>query len=71
MLIMLCFVKKMKTPYEQSDHAASMGIKAAKNYAKVANSSCHALHMPSHIFIRLGDWKNSLESNLVSIKVTI
>ena len=65
------FVREMKTAYEQSDHAASMGIRAANNYAKVANSSCHALHMPSHIFMRLGDWRKSLESNSVSIKVTI
>ena len=65
------FVREMKTAYEQSDHAASMGIRAANNYAKVANSSCHALHMPSHIFMRLGDWRKSLESNSASIKVTL
>ena len=65
------FVRKMKMAYDESDHPALMGIRAANNYAKVANSSCHALHMPSHIFMRLGDWRKSLESNLLSIKVTI
>ena len=63
------FLREMKTAYDQRNHAASMGIRAAKNYPRVANSSCHALHMPSHIYMRIGDWSNSLESNLASIKV--
>ena len=63
------FLREMKTAYDQRNHAASMGIRAAKKYPRVANSSCHALHMPSHIYMRIGDWSNSLESNLASIKV--
>ena len=63
------FLREMKTAYDQRNHAASMGIRAAENYPRVANSSCHALHMPSHIYMRIGDWSNSLESNLASIKV--
>ena len=49
---------------------ASMGLDAARRYAKIAPSSPHALHMPSHIFIRLGLWQESIGSNLASIAST-
>ena len=65
------FINERIAPEEQEDHAASLGIKAAHDYLKVATSSCHGLHMPAHIFMRLGSWKMSLESNLLSIKVRI
>jgi hypothetical protein len=42
---------------------ASRGLDAARRYAKVAPSSPHALHMPSHIFTRLGLWQESIASN--------
>jgi hypothetical protein len=45
---------------------AAMALPAARAYAKVAPSSPHALHMPSHIFTRLGLWSESIESNLAS-----
>lgn len=45
---------------------ASLALPAARNYAKVAPSSPHALHMPSHIFTRLGLWEESIASNLDS-----
>ena len=45
---------------------ASLALPAARSYAKIAPSSPHALHMPSHIFTRLGLWKESIESNLAS-----
>ena len=45
---------------------ASMALPAARSYAKIAPSSPHALHMPSHIFTRLGLWNESIESNLAS-----
>ena len=63
------FLDQMVEVKDQTNHAAEFGIKAADKYPQVANSSCHALHMPSHVYIRLGDWKKSLESNLISIKV--
>ena len=63
------FLHKMIPSIEQKDHAASIGIRAAHKYPTVANSSCHALHMPSHIYLRLGNWSKSLESNLQSIEV--
>ena len=65
------FIHDMISPEEQTHHAAALGIKAAHDYLKIATSSCHGLHMPAHIFMRLGSWKMSLESNLLSIKVCI
>src|SRR5206468_9708496 len=47
---------------------ASLALPAARAYAKIAPSAPHALHMPSHIFTRLGMWKESIESNLASAK---
>ncbi len=41
-------------------------LPAARAYAKIAPSSPHALHMPSHIFTRLGYWQESIDSNLAS-----
>ncbi len=45
---------------------AHLGLDAARRYARIAPSSSHALHMPSHIFIRLGLWSESIASNLDS-----
>lgn len=45
---------------------ASLALSAARSYAKIAPSSPHALHMPSHIFTRLGLWHESIQSNLAS-----
>jgi hypothetical protein len=42
---------------------AGRGLVAARRYAKIAPSAPHALHMPSHIFTRLGLWQESVESN--------
>ena len=39
---------------------------AAKHYSQIAPDSPHALHMPSHIFTRLGLWDDSIASNLAS-----
>lgn len=45
---------------------ASRGLPAARAYAGIAPSAPHALHMPSHIFTRLGLWNDSIESNLAA-----
>lgn len=45
---------------------AESGLQAARRYAKIAPDSPHALHMPSHIFTRLGLWQESIDSNLAS-----
>ncbi|MGC2698411.1 MAG: hypothetical protein WA738_21695, partial [Candidatus Angelobacter sp.] len=42
---------------------APEGLAAARSYAQIAPDSSHALHMPSHIFVRLGLWPESIESN--------
>jgi hypothetical protein len=42
---------------------AEHGLPAAICYAKIAPSVPHALHMPSHIFTRLGQWPDSIRSN--------
>lgn len=47
---------------------AKLALPAAREYANVAPSSAHALHMPSHIFTRLGLWDESIQSNLRSIE---
>ena len=49
---------------------AKHGLEAAKRYAEVAASTPHALHMPSHIFTRLGYWQESIASNLASADST-
>ncbi len=45
---------------------AYLALPAARSYARIAPSSPHALHMPSHIFTRLGLWQESINSNLAS-----
>ena len=50
---------------------AELGLKAARAYAAIAPDSPHALHMPSHIFTRLGLWDDSIASNLASTKSAI
>jgi hypothetical protein len=42
---------------------AEKGMNAAKRYAEIAPSAPHALHMPSHIFTRVGAWKESAATN--------
>ncbi|HYD51890.1 MAG TPA: hypothetical protein VEA99_04660, partial [Gemmatimonadaceae bacterium] len=39
---------------------------AAERYARIAPSAAHALHMPSHTFTRVGQWRESIETNLRS-----
>jgi len=45
---------------------ALLALQAARRYAKIAPDAPHALHMPSHIFTRLGLWQESIDSNLAS-----
>jgi len=45
---------------------ASQALNAARRYAQIAPDAPHALHMPSHIFTRLGLWQESIASNLAS-----
>jgi hypothetical protein len=42
---------------------APLGLTAARRYAAIAPDAPHAQHMPSHIFVRLGLWDETVESN--------
>jgi len=46
---------------------APLGLDAARRYAAIASSSAHAVHMPSHIFARLGLWQEDIDANLKSV----
>jgi len=45
---------------------AAQGLNAARRYADIAPDAPHALHMPSHIFTRVGAWEESVATNLRS-----
>lgn len=45
---------------------ASKGLSAARRYASIAPAAPHALHMPSHIFTRVGYWEDSVATNIRS-----
>jgi tetratricopeptide (TPR) repeat protein len=45
---------------------AEKGLQAADEYAGIAPRVPHALHMPSHIYTRLGLWQKSIDGNLAS-----
>ena len=47
---------------------AEKGLDAANRYAKIAPDAPHAQHMPSHIYTRVGYWKQSIASNIASVK---
>jgi hypothetical protein len=47
---------------------AEKGLDAARRYAGIAPAAPHAQHMPSHIFTRVGYWKDSIASNIASVK---
>ena len=53
-----------------SPDMASMGLAAARRYAEIAPSSAHAVHMPSHIFARLGLWDEDIHANSKSVDLT-
>jgi hypothetical protein len=46
---------------------AAKGIDAADRYASIAPAAPHAQHMPSHIYTRVGYWKQSIASNIASV----
>ena len=53
-----------------SPEMAPMALDAARRYAEIAPSSAHAVHMPSHIFARLGLWQEDIQANLKSVALT-
>jgi tetratricopeptide (TPR) repeat protein len=48
---------------------ADKGLTAARRYAGIAPDAPHALHMPSHIFTRVGAWQESVATNMRSREV--
>src|SRR5262252_10900680 len=48
---------------------AAQGLPAARRYATIAPDAPHALHMPSHIFTRVGEWESSVATNRRSATV--
>jgi tetratricopeptide (TPR) repeat protein len=50
---------------------AQQGLPAARRYASIAPSAPHALHMPSHIFTRVGAWADSVATNQRSAAVAL
>ena len=50
---------------------ARLGLPAARRYARIAPAAPHAQHMPSHIFVRLGLWDETVASNWKSFQAGI
>src|SRR5262245_3523488 len=50
---------------------AQQGLPAARRYASIAPTAPHALHMPSHIFTRVGAWADSAATNKRSAEVAL
>jgi tetratricopeptide (TPR) repeat protein len=48
--------------YDDPAHA-SRALQAAHYYSQIAPDAPHALHMPSHIFVQLGMWREAASSN--------
>ena len=56
--------------YDDPVHAP-LGLRAARVYAEIAPAASHAQHMISHIFVAMGDWENSVESNVKAWNVSV
>ncbi len=50
---------------------AKQGLVAARLYAAIAPAAPHALHMPSHIFTRVGAWEESAATNGRAAEVAV
>src|SRR5262249_56504887 len=50
---------------------AALGVPAARRYAEIAPAAPHALHMPSHIFTRVGAWPESAATNSRSVEAAL
>ncbi len=56
--------------FDDPDHAP-IALPAADAYAKIAPAAAHALHMPSHIYVQLGMWKEVVSSNVDAYKAAL
>jgi hypothetical protein len=50
---------------------AGKGLNAAKRYSEIAPAAPHAQHMPSHIFTRVGYWRESITANQQSVRAAV
>lgn len=56
--------------YDDPYHA-TLALDAANNYSKVAPDAAHALHMPSHIYVAMGMWREVVASNEASWQASV
>ena len=56
--------------FDDPDHAI-LALPAARAYAKIAPSAPHAVHMPTHIFLRLGLWDDVVKSNIEAYNAAV
>jgi tetratricopeptide (TPR) repeat protein len=49
---------------------AADGLVAARHYGEIAATAPHAVHMPGHIFSRLGLWQEDIDANELSVKAS-
>lgn len=56
--------------FDDPDHAI-LALPAARAYAKIAPAAPHAVHMPTHIFLRLGLWDDVVKSNIVAYNAAV
>jgi tetratricopeptide (TPR) repeat protein len=52
--------------YDDPTHAP-LGLRAAHLYAQVAPDAGHAVHMTSHIFLALGLWQETVDTNVAAL----
>jgi tetratricopeptide (TPR) repeat protein len=55
--------------YDDPVHAP-LGLRAAREYSKIAPSAAHAQHMCSHIFVAMGMWDDVVAANEAAVKLT-
>ena len=54
-----------------SEKFAELGLRPARDYASVAYSSSHAIHMPSHIYRHLEMWEKVIDSNIRAYEASV
>lgn len=54
-----------------NDTFAPMGLRPANDYANVAYSSSHAIHMPSHIYRQMEMWQEVIDANIAAWEASV
>jgi tetratricopeptide (TPR) repeat protein len=55
--------------YDDPIHAP-LGLRAAREYSKIAPDAAHAQHMCSHIFVAMGMWDDVVDANETAVKIS-